>query len=423
MRAKLIISVVTALLLCSSAVFGVTISVPTPEWPTIQAGIDAAFDGDTVLVQPGTYVENINFNGKNITVGSLCLTTGESTYISQTVIDGNQSGSVVTFESGENSTAVLIGFTIINGIGTLVDLSGKGIYLYCGGGIICINSSPSLVNLAITGNSVGYEGGGIYCFNNSNPTLVDVMISGNSAFHGGGIGCRDNSSPYIENVTVRGNTANEKGGGVWVLFGSNPHLANVMITGNTASQGGGIHCQNYVIPNLVNVTIAGNTASQGGGIHCWYNSRPVLVNTILWNNLPEEIYFREDGDPNSITVSYSDVQRGESGIVTNDNGTVYWLGGNIDADPLFVGANDYHLTAPSPCIDAGTPEGASDTDIDGNSRPQGAGIDMGADEYTVPESWLSTMARILSNIGKKVMLLLDLKPFSYDVLEEEEGNF
>lgn len=396
MRAKLIISVVTALLLCSSAVFGVTISVPTPEWPTIQTGIDAAFDGDTVLVQPGTYVENINFNGKNITVGSLCLTTGESTYISRTVIDGNQSGSVVTFESGENSTAVLIGFTIINGIGTLVDLSGKGSYLYCGGGIICINSSPSLVNLAITGNSAGYEGGGIYCFNNSNPTLVDVKISGNSAFHGGGIGCRDNSSPYIENVTVRGNTANEKGGGVWVLFGSNPHLANVMITGNTASQ--------------------------GGGIHCWYNSRPVLVNTILWNNLPEEIYFREDGDPNSITVSYSDVQRGESGIVTNDNGTVYWLGGNIDADPLFVGANDYHLTAPSPCIDAGTPEGASDIDIDGDSRPQGAGIDMGADEYAVPESWVSTMTRILSNIGKKVMLLVDLKPFSYDVLEEE-GNF
>ena len=56
----------------------------------------------------GTYVENINFNSKNIVVGSRFLTTGDTSYISQTVIDGDRSGSVVSFSDGEDSTAILI---------------------------------------------------------------------------------------------------------------------------------------------------------------------------------------------------------------------------------------------------------------------------------------------------------------------------
>ena len=88
---------------------------------TIQTAIDSSSDGDTVLVQAGTYVENINFNGKNIVVGSLYLTTQDTSYISSTIIDGNQSGSVVKFVSGEDTTAVLTGLTITNGLGGLND--------------------------------------------------------------------------------------------------------------------------------------------------------------------------------------------------------------------------------------------------------------------------------------------------------------
>ncbi|MCK4695496.1 MAG: hypothetical protein KAT74_07025, partial [Candidatus Cloacimonetes bacterium] len=89
---------------------------------------------NTVLVQPGTYVENINFNGKSITVGSLFLTTQDTSYISSTIIDGNDNGSVVTFESQEDSTTVLSGFTITNGLASDSPLNK-------GGGIKCLPGS------------------------------------------------------------------------------------------------------------------------------------------------------------------------------------------------------------------------------------------------------------------------------------------
>jgi PKD repeat protein/transposase len=92
----------------------------------------------------------------------------------------------------------------------------------------------------------------------------------------------------------------------------------------------------------------------------------------MWNDTPEEIYFYDYWDPNSITISYSDIQGGETGIVTNNNGTVNWLSGNIDTNPLFVNPSigDYHLQSTSPCIDAGDP--ASPLDPDGTIADMGA---------------------------------------------------
>src|SRR5437870_11939876 len=86
-----------------------TINVPAGQ-PTIQAAINAAANGDTVLVAPGTYYENINFMGKAITVTS-------SGGPSVTTIDGGAAGSVVAFTSNEGTNSVLSGFTITNGLG------------------------------------------------------------------------------------------------------------------------------------------------------------------------------------------------------------------------------------------------------------------------------------------------------------------
>ena len=121
-----------------------TINIPD-DYTIIQAGIDASSDADTVLVQPGTYYENINFKGKNIVLGSLFITTQDTSYISKTVIDGNANGHVVSFKSGEDSTTVLSGFTITNG------------YARIGGGILCFNSNPKLKYLNIINNIVDYS--------------------------------------------------------------------------------------------------------------------------------------------------------------------------------------------------------------------------------------------------------------------------
>ncbi len=329
------------------------------DYPKIQEGINAANDGDTVLVQPGTYIENINFTGKNITIASLTFTTQDVSYISKTVIDGNQSGSVVTFENEEDSMAVLNGFTITNGLSDALP-----------GGIYCKSSSPTLENLIIINNSGG-DGGGIGCAFHSSPKLKNVTIQHNNAhLKGGGVVCGINSNPIFENVKIINNTAYE-GGGFW-FFRSNPILNNVTIIGNTADAGGGIYCIDHSSPNLVNVTISGNTSgdSKGGGIYC-ISSSPNLTNTILWGNSPQEIYF--DLLPSSITISYSDVQGGEKGIVNNYNGPVKWLNGNINIDPLFVNVknDDFHLRADSPCIDAGNPD-SQYNDTDGSRNDIGA---------------------------------------------------
>ncbi|MEE9167077.1 MAG: T9SS type A sorting domain-containing protein [Candidatus Neomarinimicrobiota bacterium] len=359
---------IVSLILFTSAVTAGVIRVPQDQ-STIQAGIDAAIDGDTVLVDTGRYVENINFNGMNIVVGSQFLTTRDTSYISQTVIDGDSSGSVATFENGEDSTAVLTGFTLTNGLALW------------GGGILCdASSTPSLVGLNVTRNRAS-GGGGIYCYESS-PTLVDITVSGNIADAiGGGISCT-NSHPSLQNVRVNGNVAHH--GGALFCELSNPNLRNVTIIGNTAGSGGAIHSLSSS-PTLVNVTISRNTAEVGSGIWCWLNSRPRLVNTILWNESGEEIYFVQSGEPNSITIAYSDVFGGESGIATNDNGTVNWFDGNVDRDPLFVDAEngDFHLQQGSPCIDAGTAffvfDGDTLVDLPASSY-EGYAPDMGSYE-------------------------------------------
>ena len=143
----------------STVGFSDTLHVPT-EFLTIQDAIDAAKDGDTVMVAPGTYVENISFKGKAITVVS---TDGPDL----TFIDGNQAGSVVLFALGEGPGSKIEGFTIQNGSGTYVHFANQG------GGICCYEASPRITNNVITRNGVGSTGygGGISCRSSSSPQM------------------------------------------------------------------------------------------------------------------------------------------------------------------------------------------------------------------------------------------------------------
>ena len=166
------------------------INIPADQ-PTIQDGINISVHGDTILVQPGTYYENINYNGKKITVASLFLTIQDTSYISQTVIDGNQNGSVVTFESEEeiDILTLLCGFTITNG------------FADNGGGINITNSSPTISNCRIFENNLSTFGYGeaIYSIY-SNPIIKHNIINLNdSSTMTYGIICVEVDSMQISN--------------------------------------------------------------------------------------------------------------------------------------------------------------------------------------------------------------------------------
>jgi serine protease len=137
----LFVSTIFALVV-NSATAATVIHVPADQ-PAIQAGINAAVNGDTVLVAPGTYVENINFLGKAITVASA---KGPRV----TIIDGNKKDSVVRFTNKETTASVLSGFTIQNGYAHIT-----------GGGIDMETASPTITGSIITANQ-GNLGGGIF---------------------------------------------------------------------------------------------------------------------------------------------------------------------------------------------------------------------------------------------------------------------
>ena len=379
---KIITLSIIIILILTNVLIAATINIPA-DYSTIQAGINAATNGDVVLVQPGTYVENLNYNGKNITVASLFFTTQDTSYISSTIIDGNQD-RVVLFNSGETEFAILEGFKITNG-----DASDPNYLDYGGGGIKCINSNPTLRNLIIIDNT-GMYGAGLSIIN-SNLTLDNIIIKGNDTLgqlcYGGGINI-SGSNIIIRNSIITGNDGDEGGGGI-NCSNSSLILNNVIISNNIViGYGGSIQSFESVI-YLINTTISNNIAYDGGGIHCCNygeNSNLNIINSILWNNTPQEIYISEYGNPNTITISYSDIDGGQSGIITNSNGTVNWLNGNIDENPLFVDPanSNYHLTENSPCIGAGdhdTDISDYEKDLDGNYRIRDALIDMGAYEY------------------------------------------
>jgi len=394
------------------------------DYPTIQEGIDHGADGDTVLVQPDTYYENLNFNGHNVVLASLFLMTGDTAYISSTAIDGNQSGSVVIFSSGEDSTAQVVGFTIQNGdaqYGGGIDCIGSSPILrnnnldgnaaYSGGGIRCYDSSPTIADNHITGNlAFGGNGlgGGIYCYR-SKPIIGDNVISHNSAVWGAGIHCEGVSeaeisnnlvtrnsasrtgggihcagaSPSISYNTITQNSADYYGGGISCGAGSNPGIIFNMIAGNSANSGGGIHCRWKSDPWIRRNVIIGNSAiDYGGGIHCGDSDPMIRKNTISGNSaaygggiscgnfsyptITNTILWGDTGAEIYIIDPYS------SPTVTYCDVQGGWPGvGNIDADPIFVGPerDDFHLRWRSPCIDAGDP---CWTDPDGSRSDIGA---------------------------------------------------
>ena len=250
------------------------------DYLTIQEGIDAASDGDEVVVCDGVYTgpgnKNLDFGGRAITVRS---ENGPD----NCVIDCEGDGRGFYFHSGETETSVVDGFSIVGGHARWDTPGGRR-----GGAVLCEDlSSPTIVNCTITGNTADHEGGGIYC-EDSSPTIRDCTVIGNTADDGGGVYCAgwyEESSPVISNCAISGNLA--WGGGGLYCWDADPSLLNCEISGNTAHVGGGVYCD-LGDPTIDNCTITGNTAGRGGGIYCGSSSATISNCTFSENTIAGE---------------------------------------------------------------------------------------------------------------------------------------
>ncbi|MES2638368.1 MAG: putative metal-binding motif-containing protein [Myxococcota bacterium] len=378
------------------------LAVPN-DYPTIQAGVDAASTGDVVCVAAGTWTENLDFGGAEITVVGV---HGASL----TVIDGGELDSAVRFVSAEGPATTLRGFTLTNGYGW------DG-----GGGVYVDGASPTLEDLIVTGNRGGYSAGGIQVDGGA-PTFTRLVVTGNSAYasycgasygHGGGFGMigsdavlddvvvQDNYAGYgggglyldesdavLTNVTIRGNTGGLVGGGLYIRE-SSPTLTNVVVTDNNTPSywglgsvpwGGGIALMT-ADPTLTNVLIAGNNDGAGVGALYGYDASPTLVNTLVTNN-DGGLYF-QSGTP---SLAYCDIWDNGADYtgVTDPTGTA----GNLSVDPMLVDSD--HLDAASPLVDAGDPSildpDGSPSDIGPFGGPGASSWDADLDGF--PAWWL-----------------------------------
>lgn len=397
-----------------------TIQVPG-DYPTIQEAIDAAVQGDTVLVDPGTYLENLDFKGKAITVTS-------SGSRAETVINGKDAvdpkfASVVMFMNGEGADSVLEGFTLMNGNGTYEEVVGyhKG---QVGGAVFCMDSSPTIRDNLIVGCWADY-GGAFACMESvetrmkgaaaNNPPITPILTGNicmnNSAVLGGGVACLFDCSPVISDNLIRGNLSGDTGGGIYGWEAS-PLIMNNIIVNNSSNFGGGIGFTDGT-SDVVNNIIVQNSAGYGGGAYvgfhnathfvnntfysnvsdfgralCSWMSSPTVRNSIFWTSYPfygPTMLIGSAEFPSTLTISHSNVKQGKLGIFVESGCTLNWGDGMIQAPPLFVDAAnlDLHLTYSSPCRGAGdnsVPQ-LPDFDFENNPRVHEGAVDMGADEF------------------------------------------
>ena len=270
------------------------------DYSTIQEAIDNASSGEVITVSEGIYKESIDFKGKNITLQS--SDPNDPEVVVNTVIDGNNNGTVVAFKNGENDSAKLAGFTITGGSGSreqyrVTSYSGSRLSFdrnYGGGILISGNSSPVIVNNFIVDNrtrnissDVLGVGAGIAVLDSSSPEIINNTIAGNySGGHGGGIAVWYEAAPIIANNTIEKNHADDIGGGILVAMMCSIDISDNIIRDNTSSDwGGGIYIAHMSSGSINGNIIENNEATTAGGIFIRRTDSVSITGNELTNNM------------------------------------------------------------------------------------------------------------------------------------------
>lgn len=323
----------------------------TGDVPTIQAGIDSAGVGDTVLVAPGTYTWSNQGTGddygmilfyRNVTGFMLRSEAGPEL----TILDAEQQGRVIYIMAYND--IVIDGFTV---------RGGKAPILYdWGGGLIGHLSAPLIRNCIFTANRAQH-GGGVWYGGVSAPTFERCTFTDNEAELGAGV-CLVNSSTkatFIDCI-ISYNTASNRGGGV-LVYNHGIDMERCTIHNNTAAiRGGGLHFERAIPSSIANCTISENAGPEGGGINLFWESDLTVRKSI--------ITFCSEGaalgmDPDCVLDIGCCAIFGNAGGDTIPTDAID-AGHNIFLDPQFCGVKgsvNYTLQIDSPCLPLNNPTG------------------------------------------------------------------
>ncbi len=253
------------------------------EYRQISSAIESANEGDTILVNPGNYREDLVIR-ETLTLSSLYISSGDTAYIDSTLIRGTGDNSVI--EIIGPYSPVITGFKIMGGdlsYGGGISVRGNArpkirrcLITECGSGIAAINgAAPEIENCIIINNGRGNGGHGIYCRGDSNPTITNTLIAN---CNGSGLYYRNNSNGRLENCIITGNRSQ----GV-KLLDSSPSIVNCIISDNTDEIVGGMYLRSGSEPEVINCTISGNVGDVYGGVVI-YQSSPIFSECRIVDN-------------------------------------------------------------------------------------------------------------------------------------------
>jgi parallel beta-helix repeat protein len=323
-------ALVSAILVVGAPLAATATTRNVSQGQSIQAAINASSNGDTINVSPGTYGENLNINGKYISIignpsdpsGTVLKSVSADVaviFISnvpwmsdlKTVISG------LTIANGHAPSGQGGGITVFNGASPEISnnvITGNTAHAYGGGIAVYANSSPVIRNNTISNNAATSGGGGIFVYNGSSPVIFGNTITGNRTFgavisgggsSGGGVYLENttdpnaHSNPVVLNNQINNNSAEFAGGGIMVRMGANVIIEGNHVGSNSAAYGGGIHLESAgSIAKLASNVIEGNTAISdskfvgsgvGGGVSIFDNTVATLMSNIIRGNAASDL--------------------------------------------------------------------------------------------------------------------------------------
>ncbi|MBN2171276.1 MAG: right-handed parallel beta-helix repeat-containing protein [Candidatus Krumholzibacteriota bacterium] len=286
----------------------------TGDYPTLRAAIAGCADGDTILVADGTFTgpdnRALDYGGRAIVIRSQ---NGDP---AACLIDCESAGRAFSFQSGEDSTSVLAGVTLVNG------------NAWDGGAVACTaGSSPMFTNCVFLDNVSTDDAGALYCFTAA-PVVDHCRFLGNScADDGGAMLCRDGAAPDIRGCVFYDNVAGDLGGA--------------------------IHCQDFATPNIISTTFAANEAGsgQGGGLYCHNQSRAIVTGCIIAFSVGSDAVHCGGAEPYPVLAA-CDLWGNDGGDWVGCIADQYGVLWNFSLDPRFcdLAAGDLTLAGNSPCL-------------------------------------------------------------------------